>query len=120
MIEFSVKIVQSFVEVVELFPIFSRSFSLRMKSASQNTIGVILDYLESRKDYRDLLSIKAVVKDSSKKLKVFKVGYLDQSKEKQVLRMEVDLKKQKLSSGKWGNHEFLTVKFKSFTERTVE
>lgn len=73
----------------------------------------INDLMESLEDFKDLVSLKQLIDKSSNTVKVFKLRYLNQNKKLIVLRIELNLKKQKISYGLWKDNVLHTKKFSS-------
>lgn len=86
-----------------------------MKKFNSISFQIILDFLVTLNDYHELISLKTIPGENSKKYKVFKISYLKSDGDSMLLRIELDYKKNKLSYTTWGFSEFQTIKFESFT-----
>ena len=91
-----------------------------MKNPSIKNVQIILDFLETKRDFTEMISLKSLPRESSRRYRVFKVRYLDKSDELSTLRIELDLKKEKISSGSWGDKALQTIKIKSFSTHRID
>jgi hypothetical protein len=86
-----------------------------MKNFISDSVRIMLDFLETLEGYHELISLKTIQNENTEKYKIFKIHYLNQSGDNITLRIELDFKKNKLSSGTWGLSELQTTKFEIFT-----
>lgn len=71
------------------------------------------DLIESIEDFKDFVSLKQFIDQSSKTVKLFKLRYLNTSGKLVVMRIELNLKKHKISYGLWKDNVLQTKKFSS-------
>jgi hypothetical protein len=75
----------------------------------------INDLVTSFEDFKDLISLKQMTEQSSAKIKLFKLKYLNTSGKLVVMRIELNLKKHKISYGLWKANVLHTKKFSSYS-----
>lgn len=79
----------------------------------QTYIKLVIDLVESIEDYEELASLKQILSKSTKSIKLFKLKYLDSDGIYHVLRIELNLKKNKISYGMWNETVLFTKKIAS-------
>lgn len=80
----------------------------------QKSLLIINGFINTLKDFNEFSSFKLIKAQSSKKYGVFKFTYLNTDSKEVVLRIELNMKTEKLSYGKWDDNSLQTVKFKHF------
>ncbi|TYA69969.1 hypothetical protein [Seonamhaeicola marinus] len=80
----------------------------------QKPLLIIDGFINTLEDFKEFSSFKLVKSESSKKYGVFKFTYVNKELKEVVLRIELNMKNEKLSYGKWDDNSLQTLKFKHF------
>ena len=86
-----------------------------MEHTLNTSFQIITDFLRTLDDYHEFVSLKSIQEDNSHTYKVYRIRYQTQNSNIRTIRVELNLKKNKLSFAPWGIAGFQTIRFETFT-----